>query len=206
VVTGHVVSTQVGADDMVSMVAAAFGIAHDASKAVLLNKIEHFLRACHKQRKRALLFVDEAQNLPPSSVEELRMLSNFIQDDKALLQSFILAQPEFRKTLQSPSMEQLRQRIIATCHLEAMNASETESYIRYRLEVAGWKNDPSFSKDAFAAIHDYSGGIPRKINLLCDRLLLVGWMDEKHALTGADVAQVVDDLRKEFGAIELGQG
>src|SRR5882762_1241541 len=144
-VLAQVVSTSVEADDMVRMVAAAFGLSQENSKAELLNRIEQFLLACHRERKRALLVVDEAQNLPARSVEELRMLSNFVSADKPLLQTFLLGQPEFRKILQSASMEQLRQRVIATCHLGPMDRAETEAYIVHRLRTAGWRDDPSFS-------------------------------------------------------------
>jgi putative secretion ATPase (PEP-CTERM system associated) len=198
VVLAQVVSTQLEADDMVRMVAAAFGIPQETSKAVLLKKMEQFLLGCQRQGKRALLIVDEAQNLPAASVEELRMLSNFVYDDKPLLQSFILGQPEFRKTLQSPQLEQLRQRVIASCHLGPMDAADTEAYIVHRLQTVGWRGDPSFSQDAYAAIQRYTGGIPRKINVLCDRLLLMGHLDEKHALTGKEVAEVIDELQQEF--------
>lgn len=201
-VLAQVVSTQLHADDMVRMVAAAFGLPQDNSKAVLLDRIEQFLLASSRQGKRVLLIVDEAQNIPPGSMEELRMLSNFLAAGKPLLQTFLLGQPEFRKTLQDPEMEQLRQRVIASCHLGPMDSSETEAYVLHRLQTAGWQGDPSFSADAFAAIHQYTGGIPRKINVLCDRLLLMGCLDKKHALTGKEVAVVVDELRQEFAPAE----
>ena len=198
VVLAQVVSTHLGADDMVRMVAASFGLPNEDSKAVLLNKLEQFLLRCHKQGKRALLMVDEAQNLPAQSVEELRMLSNFVCDEKPLLQSFMLGQPEFRKTLQSPALEQLRQRVIASCHLGPMDSADTEAYILHRLNTVGWRGDPSLSKEAFEGIHQYTGGIPRKINVRCDRLLLMGYMDEKHALTGKEVVEVIAELQQEF--------
>lgn len=203
VVLAQVVSTQLEADDMVRMVAAAFGIPQETSKAVLLKKMEQFLLGCQRQGKRALLIVDEAQNLPAASVEELRMLSNFVYAEKPLLQSFILGQPEFRRTLQSPQLEQLRQRVIASCHLGPMDAGDTEAYIVHRLQTVGWRGDPSFSADAYTAIHQHSGGIPRKINVLCDRLLLMGHLDEKHALTGKEVAEVIDELQQEFSPAAL---
>ena len=203
VVMAQVVSTQLEADDIVRMVAAAFGLPHESSKAVLLKKIEQFLLACHSQGKRALLVVDEAQNVPPKSVEELRMLSNFQSSEKLLLQSFLLGQPEFRATLQSPGMEQLRQRVIASCHLGPMEGAETEAYIMHRLRTAGWHGNPSFREDAFTAIYQYTGGTPRKINILCDRLLLMGCLDEKHAFTGKEVAAVIDDLQQEFAPAAL---
>ena len=203
VVMAQVVSTQLEADDLVRMVAAGFGLPQESNKAVLLTRLEQFLLSCHRQGRRALLMVDEAQNLPQNSVEELRMLSNFTAGEKPLLQSFMLGQPEFRKILQSPQMEQLRQRVIASCHLGPMDAQETESYIVHRLQTAGWKGDPSFSEDAYSAIYQHTGGIPRKINILCDRLLLMGFMDEKHAFTGKEVASVIDELHQEFAPAPL---
>src|SRR4029453_18921300 len=197
VIMAQVVSTQLEADDLVRMVAASFGLPTESSKAWLLPRLEQFLLATHRQGKRALLMVDEAQNLPPTSVEELRMLSNFSAGEKPLLQSFMLGQPEFRRILQSPHMEQLRQRVIASCHLGPMDAAETEAYVTHRLQTVGWKGDPSFSEDAFAAIYQHTGGIPRKINVLCDRLLLMGHLDEKHALTGKEVVEVIEELQQE---------
>ena len=202
-VLAKVVSTNLEADDMVRMVATSFGLPQENSKAALLNAVEQFLLACHRQGKRALLVVDEAQNLPARSVEELRMLSNFVSADKPLLQTFLLGQPEFRKTLQSPAMEQLRQRVIASCHLGPMDGAETEAYIVHRLKTVGWREDPSFSKEAFAAIHQYTGGIPRKINILCDRLLLMSRLDEKHAITVNAVAVVINELQQEFAPADL---
>ena len=202
-VLAQVVSTSLEADDLVRMVAAALDLSQESSKAVLLNRIEQYLLACHRQGKRVLLMVDEAQNLPERSLEELRMLSNFVCGGKPLLQTFLLGQPEFRKTLQSPEMEQLRQRVIASCHLGPLDGAETEAYIMHRLQTVGWRDDPSFSKDAFAAIYQYTGGIPRKINVLCDRLLLMGRLDEKHAFTGEEVGEVVNELQQEFAPVDV---
>jgi general secretion pathway protein A len=197
-ILAHVVSTQLQPDDMLRMVAASFGLPADDNKAALLKRIEQFLIACRTQGRRALLLVDEAQNLPLASVEELRMLSNFQCGDKALLQSFLLGQPEFRRTLQSPALEQLRQRVLASCHIGPMDRGETEAYIVHRLKTAGWKNDPSFSDDAYTGIHASTGGIPRRVNLLCDRLLLMGRLDEKHAFTSREITQVLEDMDEEF--------
>jgi hypothetical protein len=142
--------------------------------------------------------VDEAQNLSPRTVEELRMLSNFQTDDKSLLQTFLLGQPEFRKTLLSSDMQQLRQRVIATYHLGPMDATETRAYIEHRLNTVGWRGDPSVSEGAFAAIYDYSGGIPRKINTLCDRLFLMGYLEEIHDFRSSEVNEVIGDIQQEF--------
>ena len=123
--------------------------------------------------------------------------------EKPLLQTFLLGQPEFRKILQSPGMEQLRQRVIASCHLGPMDGADTEAYIVHRLQTVGWRDDPSFSEDTFAAIHQHTGGIPRKINILCDRLLLMGNLDEKHAITAKDVTEMIGELQQEIAPADL---
>ena len=199
ILAAQIVNTHLDSDDTLRMVAAAFGLPYENSgKASLLIGLEEFFRKCDQQGKRALLVVDEAQNLSPRTVEELRMLSNFQTDDKPLLQTFLLGQPEFRRTLLSGDMQQLRQRVTATYHLGPMDLSETQSYIEHRLSTAGWSGDPSFDEDAFAAIYDYSGGIPRKINSLCDRLLLMGCLEKLHGFGGSEVDEVIRDIQQEF--------
>ena len=201
IVAAHIVNTHLDSDDTLRMVVAAFGLPYEnVSKTDLLTRLEHFLRAADADGKRALLVVDEAQNLTARTVEELRMLSNFQTDDKCLLQTFLVGQPEFRQTLHSPSMSQLRQRVIASYHLGPMDADETRAYIEHRLRTVGWNNDPSFSDDAYAAIYEHTGGIPRKVNTLCDRLMLMGFLEEMHAFTGHDVQTVIRDIAEEFQA------
>jgi general secretion pathway protein A len=200
IIAAQIVNTHVGADDILRLVASAFGIVHDdtSSKAALLTKLEQFLRQSDQQGKRALLVVDEAQNLTPRAVEELRMLSNFQTEDRSLLQTFLLGQPEFRRTLLSGDMQQLLQRVIASYHLGPLDLSETQAYIEHRLHTVGWVNDPTIDADAFSAIFEYTGGIPRKINSLCDRLFLMGFLEEYHAFGAAEVRQVITDIRQEF--------
>jgi len=203
VMVAQVVSTKLNGDDLVRMVAAAFGVPHHDSKAVLLKEFETLLLSFHHQGRRALLLVDEAQNLSLDAVEELRMLSNFQHEEKPLLQSFLLGQPEFRRTLGRPELEQLAQRIIASCHLGPLDQAETGAYIVHRLKTVGWAGDPAIDDAAFEAIFRHTGGIPRRINVLCNRLLLLGYMDEKHRLEAADVAVVVDELQQEFAPANL---
>ena len=199
ILAAQIVNTHLDSDDILRMVAAAFGLAYeDASKTALITRIEQFLSQCDQQGRRVLLVVDEAQNLTPRAVEELRMLSNFQTADRPLLQTFLLGQPEFRKTLLSADMEQLRQRVIATYHLGPMDGDETRTYIEHRLHTAGWNGNPSVSEDAFAAIHDHTGGIPRKINTLCDRLFLMGYLEELHHFNIAEVKEVIRDIQQEF--------
>jgi general secretion pathway protein A len=199
IVAAHIVNTHLDSDDTLRMVVSAFGLPYEnVSKADLLTRLEQFLRVSDQQGKRALLVVDEAQNLKPDTVEELRMLSNFQTDDKCLLQTFLIGQPEFRATLHSPGMQQLRQRVIASYHLGPMDGEETRAYIEHRLATVGWKGDPAFSGAAYDAIFANTGGIPRKVNTLCDRLLLMGFLEELHAFDLADVNTVIADIAQEF--------
>jgi hypothetical protein len=170
------------------------------SKADLLLTLERFLVDAHRAGKRCILVVDEAQNLSIQAVEELRMLSNFQLNAHALLQSFLIGQPEFRHTLQSPQMTQLRQRVIAACHIGPLDGKETQAYIEHRLTCAGWKDSPQFSIDAFAAIHQASGGIPRRINTICDRLLLSGFFSNTRVFTNESVLEVAREIENETSA------
>lgn len=198
VVAAQLVSTQFGAEDTLRMVAAAFGVrTKDLGKSEVLLSLEAFLVDVTRQGKRCLLIVDEAQNLTPSAVEELRMLSNFQIETQALLQSFLIGQPEFRSIMQSPHMQQLRQRVIAACHIGPMDENETRGYVNHRLKRAGFAGDPLFSDDAFSAIHLASGGVPRRINSLCDRVLLSGFLGAKQTFTGEDVREVAKELEDE---------
>lgn len=197
-IAANVVTTQIGADDMVRMVAAEFAISYDhADKATLLKKIESSLVRAANEGRRALLVIDEAQNLPAASLEELRMLSNFQLSERALLQCFLLGQPQFRDTLASQGLEQLRQRVIASYHLEPMTAEETHAYIEHRLQTVGWRNDPFLTDAAFRMIYEQTGGVPRKINTLCSRLLLFGFLEELHEIDAPVVAEVTRDLMRE---------
>lgn len=198
VVAANLVSTQLGADDTLRMVASAFGIpTKEADKSNVLLSLEAFLASVARQGKRCLLVVDEAQNLTPRAVEELRMLSNFQLETHALLQTFLIGQPEFRHILQSPQMLQLRQRVIAACHIGPMDAEETQGYVEHRLKCVGWKDSPRFEPNAFQAIFEASGGIPRRINSVCDRLLLSGFLSEKHVFTRADAEEVAGEMSNE---------
>ena len=199
ILAAQIVNTNLNADDTLRMVVAAFGLPYeDGSKATLLTRLEQFLRQCDQKGMRALLIVDEAQNLTPQAVEELRMLSNFQTADKSLLQIFLLGQPEFRRTLLSPDMQQLQQRVIATYHLGPLDALETKDYIEHRLHTVGWNGDPSLSEDAFFEIYKFTGGIPRKINTLCDRLFLMGYLEERHNFASSDVNEVLGDIQQEL--------
>ena len=198
VVVGHLVTTQLGAEDTLRMVGASFGFkVKDVPKSELLITLEAFLISQTSKGKRCLLIVDEAQNLTPRAVEELRMLSNFQFGNQALMQSFLVGQPEFREILQRPEMEQFRQRVAATCHIGPMDQDETRQYIEHRLKCAGSTGKPSFEPGVFEAVFQASGGIPRRINSICDRLLLAGFLAGKTHLGVEEITEVVKEFAEE---------
>jgi len=200
VVAAQIVSTQLDADDLLRAVATAFGVRAEVDgKAQLIATIESFLLTTFQERKRALLFVDEAQNLGARSLEELRMLSNFQCGDHALLQSFLIGQPELRILMRSPLMEQFRQRVIASYHLGPLDQVDTRAYVEHRLGFVGWKNDPEFEADAFIEIHRATGGVPRRINSLCSRVLLAAYLGERHVIARADIATAAMEIAAEMG-------
>lgn len=205
VVAAHLVSTQLGADDALKLVCAAFGVAvRGTSKADMLMALEAFFITQTTQGKRCLLIVDEAQNLQPLAVEELRMLSNFQFCEQALLQTFLVGQPEFRNILQSPGMLQLRQRVTARCHLGPLDEEDTRAYIEHRLKCAGAVDKPSFDAGVFAGIYQFSGGIPRRINTVCDRLLLQGFLAETPHLTVEALNEVIAEMQAESAVTTSG--
>ncbi|MBU7588175.1 MAG: XrtA-associated ATPase [Sphingopyxis terrae] len=198
------VSTQVEGDDLLRLVAEQFGIEWEGqSKAELLRAMEQYLREQARAGRRTLLIVDEGQNLAISALEELRMLSNFQLGGHSLLQIFLLGQPEFRQTLfHSPTLEQLRQRVIATHHLDPMEPEEVEPYILHRLGKVGWTGNPSFSPDSFELMYDYSEGVPRKLNVLVSRLLLFGAVEELNRINAQHVRNVIAEIESDRGIDE----
>jgi general secretion pathway protein A len=191
-----IVTSQLDGIDMVHMAAESFGIdTRGLDKASTLKSIENFLHAEARTGRRCLLVVDEAQNLSIDALEELRMLSNFQLGSSALLQIFLLGQPEFRDLVRdAPELEQLRQRVIATHHLEPMEANEVEPYIVHRLSRAGWNGRPQVTADAYSALYAETGGVPRKLNTLMNRVMLMGAVEQVDVLDGTLLQAVIADM------------
>ena len=127
------------------------------------------------------------------------MLSNYQLGTQSLLQSFLVGQPEFREILQRPEMKQFRQRVAASCHIGPLDTEDTQHYVEHRLKCAGATDKPTFDPATFEAIFNASQGIPRRINMLCDRLLLTGFLAGKTHLTAQDVSEVEEEFAKETG-------
>lgn len=195
----NIVTTALDSKDIVRIVSENFDIDTDGmDKAQLLSAFEEFLHSEARAGRRCLLIVDESQNLPTGALEELRMLSNFQLGGQALLQIFLLGQPEFRDTLQkSDRLEQLRQRVIAHHHLEPMEAHEIEPYITHRLSKSGWSGRPKITSDVFRLLFSETSGVPRKINTLMSRVLLMGAVEHAELIDQPLVGRVLADLNGE---------
>ncbi len=195
IVVAHLVMSPFQGEDLLERIAEAFGLPPKGhSQATLIGALEDYLRKRSRARKRAILLLDEVQNLPFSGLETLRMLSNFQEGQRPLLQSLLLGQAEFRLALQRPNLEQVRQRVIASCHLAPFQEEETQDYIRHRLEQVKWAGDPQFWPKAFPRIHYYTRGIPRRINTFCDRLLLFAYLEGLHTISRETVDAVAEEI------------
>ncbi len=190
------VSSQIEADDLLRMVATGLGVeTAGLMKAQLLVAIERGLHSVARSGRRTLLIVDEAQALHTGALEELRMLSNFQAGGHALLQIFLLGQPEFRAALHgSERLEQLRQRVIAMHHLDPMGPEEVEPYVMHRMALVGWNGRPAFAPDAFSALYRGSDGVPRRLNQLAGRVLLYGAIEQIDIIDGKVVDTVIADI------------
>jgi putative secretion ATPase (PEP-CTERM system associated) len=199
IVAVQLVTTKLNPEELLELVASEFKInVAGNNKAELLQAIEQFLIGLHQQGKRALLIVDEAQNLPAETVEELRMLSNFQLDNKPLIQSFLLGQEELKGIIQAPNMEQFRQRIIASAHLKPLSRDEVKEYILHRIHQAGCENTNLFAENTFDAIHEKTLGVPRKINIFVDRILLFAFLEELDTITTDAINDVAEEMEIEL--------
>jgi general secretion pathway protein A len=196
--TSKLVTTQVGPDDTLRMVASGFGLDLSGSqKSTIIRQLEQFFADARRRRISPLIIVDEVQNLPRASLEELRMLSNWRCDDTPLVQTFLLGQTQFRDVLAEGALEQLKQRVVASSHLRPLSAEEMRGYVEHRLHTVGWVGNPVLPKEVFSLVYSETGGIPRRINMVFDRLFLLGFVEERHEI-GAELVEIVmKELRHE---------
>ena len=169
-------------------------------KAEMVNLFHEFLLNQFALKERVILIIDEAQNLSPKAMEELRMLSNLEAEKHHLIQMILVGQPELKYKIQRPDLMQFAQRVTVNCHLNGLNREEVAEYIQYRMKVAGAENRNYFNEEAVDSIYRYSRGIPRMINVICDAALVYGFADELKTIDKPTV-EVVARERQESGLL-----
>jgi type II secretory pathway predicted ATPase ExeA len=200
VVVAQLVSTQLDVKNLLHAIAIAFGLPlPSAAKAQILKAIETFLLELLPLGKHALLVVDEAQNLPPEALDAIFLLSTYPPGRRPLLQFLLLGQPELRERILENPARLSGEKAIASFHLGPMEEAETRAYIEHRLAHVGWKHDPVFAIEAFAGIFSAANGIPRRVNAICNRLLLGAYLAQNHWIGPGDVEDTVAELRNELG-------
>ena len=191
-------NVQLDAINLLGMVLEEFGLPLGNTNEVSpLSRLKQFLIQQYRNKQRCILIVDEAQGLSMDSLEELRLISNLEYDNRLLLQVFLVGQEPLMDMILEPGLEQLHQRFIAAAHLKALELEETKAYVEHRLHKVGWKDNPTFTEEAMKLIHKFSGGVPRRINLICHRLFLHGGLKQKHELVGADALHVIVEIHRE---------
>ncbi len=190
--------TQLDPAELIRMIGRGFGIAAPGiERSDALLQLAERTAELGRNGGPPLLLIDEAQNLPLASLEELRMLSNLRNGPAALLQVLLVGQPSLRSLLARPELEQLMQRVVAMCHLQPLGAAETGDYIRHRLAAAGWRGDPLIDEEVFGLIHREARGVPRRINTLMDRLLLLSYLERRHTIDRDMAEAIAAELREE---------
>jgi len=185
-------------DDLLRAVAYAYDIdAAELGKATLRHRIHQYFLKQEQVGRRVLLIIDEAQALQHTALEELRILADLQPQSRIMLRLFLVGQESLQELMHSPDMEQFQQRVIANYQLAPLNLQDTRSYIEHRLLQAGWKGDPEISGDAVLSIYQLSHGVPRHINKICNRLLLLGFGKGSHAFKEQDVQEISAEMHDE---------
>jgi type II secretory pathway predicted ATPase ExeA len=196
VVVAQINQTQVTATDFLQSVLVQFGFSpFKMRKAELISTLNSFLIEQHAAGRKVLLIVDEAQNLEPRVLEEIRLLSGVETTKEKVLRIILAGQPELNQTLNSPRLEQLTQRVRLRFHLSTLTEAETRAYIEHRLEVAGAGDREIFAPDTFHEVYRYTGGVPRLVNTLCDTAMMAAFTENRDSVRRADVASAVAELR-----------
>ncbi len=194
-VVARLVNTTLEPRELVEAILLDFGLPTvEKSKPALLRELAQFLVHQRAQGRRPLLVIDEAQNLSPQALEEVRLLSNLETEKSKLLQILVAGQPNLRETIGSPDLEQFRQRVAVSYHLTALDAPDTAAYINYRLQHAAIGEPLRFPAAAADLVHSRSGGVPRIINVICDAALVFGYAEERRHIDRALLEEVISEL------------
>jgi len=198
IIFSHINNTRLTSGELISMINKDFGLdIKNKDKAQLLSDLTEFLIEQYGKGRKAILIIDEAQNLAPDLLEEIRLISNLETDKAKLLQIILVGQPELRKVIAQPNLRALRQRTNISCHIYPLLRNETEEYLFHRLEIAGNREAVSFQEGTIDLIHNFARGIPRLINIVCDFLLLSAFVDNTREISLDMAKEVINDLEKE---------
>ena len=198
VVARRIAVSNYAGDDLLRAVAYAYDIdAAELDKATLRHRIHQYFIKQEQAGRRVLLIIDEAQALQHTALEELRILADLQTQSRLMLQLFLVGQESLQDLMHAPDMEQFQQRVIANYQLVPLNLQDTRSYIEHRLLQADWKGDPEFSGNAVLSIYQLSHGVPRHINKICNRLLLLGFGKGSHAFEEQDVQEISAEMHDE---------
>lgn len=202
VATAHVAAVLPGEEQPLQSVAQAFecGLPVGATSAEAMAALHGCLTAHAEAGRIGVLVIDEAQNLAPQGLETLRLLANLQWRNQALLQIILVGQPELRHRVMSSAMPLLAQRVVAVCELGPLGEDEMQGYVEHRLRAAGCTDLPQFDPGVLRALHEASGGNPRAVNGLCERLLLLGFLSDRRRFTASDMVAVVAEMQDEWSA------
>jgi len=200
--TALITNTHISGKDMLCSILEDLEVEYTpGSKAKLLSQLNAYLIEQLRYDNNVVVIIDEAQNLRPAVLEEVRMLSNLETENEKLIQIIFLGQPELKKKLSLPRLEQLRQRISGFYHLAPLTEEETERYIRHRMKIASESDRQYFTDEAINLVYQFSKGVPRLVNQICDSALLNGFIYEKDVIDGALMQEVVS----ESPMVQIGQ-
>jgi general secretion pathway protein A len=196
-----ITNTHLNSKDLLMMVMEDLGIEFsNGSKSTLLSQLNSYLIDQIKQDNNVVLIIDEAQNLKPAVLEEIRMLSNLETETEKLIQIILLGQPELKEKLALSRLEQLRQRIAVYFHLSPLTEAETTEYVLHRLKIASGSDHPYMTEEALNLVYQFSNGVPRLINQICDNAFLTGYVSEKPVIDGRIMKEVIEEAPMEkFG-------
>jgi general secretion pathway protein A len=202
-----VTNTRLTERQLLQSICEEFGlwIPGNVGKVTLFNELNTFLLDQYRQGSNTVLIVDEAQNLRPEVLEEVRLISNLETERDKLIQIVLMGQPELREIVDLPELKQLKQRIVLRFHLYPLSEREVQTYVFHRLKIAGADGSLKFSRTALKSIYDYSGGIPRVVNILCDNALLLAFVQETRKISEGIVGEVVRDLEGSRRAMQNGR-
>ena len=200
VATAYIFNSQLQVNHLFDFIMADFEIPYESrEKSQVLLRLNQWLLERYRAGETAVLIVDEAQNLSSELLEEIRLLTNLETSTEKLLQIVLAGQPELEERLKLPQLRQLRQRITLRCRTSALSLEETYGYIAERLRIAGANGEPIFSKEAIQAIHQYSRGIPRVVNLLCEHSMINAYVDTLRPVP----SHLVEEVAREFQLDEV---